>query len=103
MGLSKAEPVGTVIECDSQGNPTIRWAKAPKVGDCFYSAPSIPEWTPREVELFNGMISVQKDHAERCDKIANLTMGEKQKAWDMERIALLEKCLAASPQPGDVK
>lgn len=48
----------------------------------------------REIELINGMIEVQLDHAQRCDNIANRTMAEKQKAWDMERVALLRKVLA---------
>ena len=45
----------------------------------------------REVELIDGMIQVQLDHANRCDAIANRTMAEKQKGWDMERVALLQK------------
>jgi hypothetical protein len=45
----------------------------------------------RELELIDGMIQVQLDHAKRCDSIANRTMAEKQKGWDMERVALLQK------------
>jgi hypothetical protein len=55
-------------------------------------------WTPREIELIDGMIEVQLQHAQRCDGIANRTMAEKQKAWDMERVALLQK-IKATPQP----
>jgi hypothetical protein len=47
--------------------------------------------TERELELIDGMIEVQLDHAKRCDSIANRTMAEKQKGWDMERVALLQK------------
>lgn len=47
----------------------------------------------REVELVNGMIEVQLNHAERCDRIANRHMAEQQKGWDMERVDLLRKVL----------
>ena len=47
--------------------------------------------TARELELIDGMIEVQLDHAKRCDSIANRTMAERQKGWDMERVALLQK------------
>jgi hypothetical protein len=47
--------------------------------------------TERETKLLDGMIAVQLDHAARCDGIANRTMAEKQKGWDMERVALLQK------------
>lgn len=47
--------------------------------------------TPREIELLDGMIEVQLHHASQCDRIANRTMAEKQKGWDMERVALLRK------------
>lgn len=51
--------------------------------------------TEREVELIDGMIEVQRDHAKRCDNIANRTMADKQKGWDMERVELLLKMKAA--------
>lgn len=51
--------------------------------------------TPREIELLDGMIAVQLDHATRCDAIANRAMADKQKGWDMERVALLQKLKAA--------
>jgi hypothetical protein len=54
-------------------------------------------WTAREMELIDGMIRVQLDHAERCDHIGNRTMAEKQKNWDMERVALLQKIRATPP------
>lgn len=47
--------------------------------------------TPREIELIDGMIEVQLHHAKQCDRIGNRTMAEKQKGWDMERVALLQK------------
>jgi hypothetical protein len=49
------------------------------------------ELNEREIELIDGMIEVQLDHAKRCDTIANRVMAEKQKGWDLERVALLEK------------
>lgn len=51
--------------------------------------------TEREIELIDGMIEVQLDHAERCNNIANQRMASKQKEWDMERVALLRKLKAA--------
>lgn len=47
--------------------------------------------TEREIELIDGMIEVQKRHAVRCDTLPNRQMAEKQKNWDLERVALLEK------------
>lgn len=47
----------------------------------------------REVELIEGMIEVQLHHAELCDRIGNRVMADKQKAWDLERVALLRKVL----------
>lgn len=55
-----------------------------------HQAPSVP-MTERELELIDGMIAVQLDHAQRCDAIDNLVMGEKQKGWDMERVELLRR------------
>jgi hypothetical protein len=54
-------------------------------------------WTEREKELIDGMIEVQLDHARRCDNIVNRTMADKQKGWDMERVALLQKIRATPP------
>jgi hypothetical protein len=51
--------------------------------------------TEREIELIDGMIEVQRDHAKRCDNIENRTMADKQKGWDMERVELLLKLKAA--------
>lgn len=47
--------------------------------------------TDREIELIDGMIAVQLDHAQRCDAISNRAMAEKQKGWDMERVELLRR------------
>jgi hypothetical protein len=55
-------------------------------------------WTDREFELIDGMIEVQLHHAAQCDAIANRTMAEKQKGWDMERVALLHKIKSISPR-----
>lgn len=64
--------------------------------------PEEPEpvaWTDRELQLIDGMIEVQLHHAAQCDGIANRRMAEKQKGWDMERVALLRKIKAMAPQP----
>jgi hypothetical protein len=50
----------------------------------------------REIELINGMIEVQLNHAKQCQSIIdrpgdNITMASKQLGWDMERIELLQK------------
>jgi len=50
----------------------------------------------REIELINGMIEVQLNHAKQCQSIidrpgGNITMASKQLGWDMERIELLQK------------
>ena len=50
--------------------------------------------TDREIELIDGMIAVQLDHAQRCDAIGNRVMAEKQKGWDMERVELLRRIRA---------
>jgi len=47
--------------------------------------------TTREIELIDGMIEVQLNHAAQCDRIANTVMATKQKGWDMERVELLRK------------
>ena len=83
FGYFKAEPFGWT-DCSE----TDEGAKA------LYEAPPKREWvelTEREIELLNGMIKVQLDHAAQCDNIANRVMAEKQKGWDMERVELLRK------------
>lgn len=71
----------------------------------LYTADQVPAverepLTPREIELIDGMIEVQLDHAMRCDAIANRAMADKQKGWDMERVALLQKFKAAHGSQG---
>lgn len=51
----------------------------------------VVRYSERELELIDGMIAVQLDHAQRCDAISNRVMGEKQKGWDMERVELLRR------------
>lgn len=55
-------------------------------------------WTDRELELIDGMIEVQLRHAAQCNVIANRPMAEKQRGWDMERVALLRKIRNAPPR-----
>jgi hypothetical protein len=55
-------------------------------------------WTDRELQLIDGMIEVQLHHAAQCDAIANRPMAERQKGWDMERVALLRKIKSISPR-----
>jgi hypothetical protein len=55
-------------------------------------------WTDRELELIDGMIEVQLRHAAQCDAIANRPMAERQKGWDMERVALLQKIKSNPPR-----
>jgi len=47
----------------------------------------------REVELLEGMLDVQLNHAMRCDLIKNRKMADKQMGWDMERVALLNRII----------
>jgi hypothetical protein len=61
----------------------------------YTAPPQRQPLTTREVELLDGMIEVQLRHAKQCDGIGNRTMAEKQKGWDMERVALLQKLKAA--------
>ena len=62
----------------------------------LYTAPQPAKrpLTDRELELIDGMIEVQLNHAERCDAIANRRIAAKQKEWDMERVELLRKIRA---------
>lgn len=55
-------------------------------------------WSERELDLIDGMIESQLYHAERCDNIGNRVMAEKQKGWDLERVALLRKIRSLSPK-----
>jgi len=59
-----------------------------------HPAPAKP-LSARDVELIDGMIDVQLDHAKRCDNIPNRVMAEKQKGWDIERVELLRRIKAS--------
>jgi hypothetical protein len=54
-------------------------------------------WSEREIQLIDGMIEVQLKHARTCDSMANQTMADKQKGWDLERVTLLEKIKGSTP------
>jgi hypothetical protein len=120
----KQEPVAlqavyeTIIQWDKDGGKRSRRELARRIVD-RYTAPMYtkPEnidtksgcvdrvnsepvaWSERELELIDGMIEVQLNHAEQCDRIANRPLAEKQKGWDMERVAILQKIKAAPPKP----
>jgi hypothetical protein len=88
------QPVAHVYRIEANGRPCVAWddASGIEVGAKLYAAPR--EWvglTEREVELIDEMIETQLLHAERCDHMANSTMAQKQKAWDLERVELLRK------------
>ena len=71
-----------VVAADQALRSAVEAALAPQ---------QVPEpLTARELELIDEMIGVQLAHAMRCDQIANWRMAEKQKGWDMERVALLQ-------------
>jgi hypothetical protein len=53
-------------------------------------------WTSRELEFIDEMIVVQLNHADRCDNIRNSEMAKKQKQWDLERVAILQKAKGMS-------
>jgi len=87
---------GALAPSSSPGNPAAgpRTRRKTKIGRnelTEQQTPSTQLWTERELELLDGMIEVQLHHAEQCDGIANRTMADKQKGWDMERVALLQK------------
>ena len=72
--------------------PELGYIKTDKSNQPAFSARQMREaMTERELELIDGMIAVQLDHAQRCDAISNRAMAEKQKGWDMERVELLRR------------
>ena len=85
------EPVAEYIgECND--GSLVQLYDDVKKGTKFYTSPPARKpLTAREIELLDGMIEVQLDHAARCDNMANRVMAEKQKGWDMERVELLRK------------
>ena len=84
--LEVAEPFGAFEYGDAQGDKRIDFARA-----ILALRPAAVPMTERELELIDGMIAVQLDHAQRCDAISNRDMAEKQKGWDMERVELLRR------------
>jgi hypothetical protein len=87
------EPVAALIDENQRLRAELKFNTLPA-----QPAPVQPvAWTERELELIDGMIEVQLDHAKRCDSIANRTMADKQKGWDLERVALLQKIKATPP------
>lgn len=78
----------------------VKWLIARKAVEAAPQPVEREPLTPREIELIDGMIAVQLDHAMRCDAIANRAMADKQKGWDMERVALLQKFKAAHGSQG---
>lgn len=47
--------------------------------------------TDRERVLLDDLIRYWADHAKQCDGIQNRKMAERQKGWDLERVAMLRK------------
>lgn len=88
-------PPGDLFVCGQMGaNVTRVRAEQPEP----VQQPKPVAWTARELELIDGMIEVQIHHAAQCDSIQNRTMAERQKSWDMERVALLEKIKRNPPR-----
>lgn len=83
LEVTAAECEAAVLELEIEDLHTTPQPTQPQAG-------AVP-LTDREIELIDGMIQVQLDHASRCDAIANRAMADKQKGWDMERVALLQK------------
>jgi len=86
----------------------VAWQGVHDQTDLYYTKPTQADVRPlyaapqpapallsaREIELLDGMIDAQLNHAQRCDSIPNRPMAEKQKGWDMERVTLLRKLKA---------
>ena len=78
--------------CGTSNNDTKALCKKPAIKQAEAQHPATGDPVkPRELELIDGMIAVQLDHAQRCDAISNRDMAEKQKGWDMERVELLRR------------
>jgi hypothetical protein len=90
------QPEQEVKGCDHCNHPLFAAIKCRVCGLVTEQEPVA--WTDRELQLIDGMIEVQLHHAAQCDGIANRTMAEKQKGWDMERVALLHKIKSISPR-----
>ncbi len=94
--LAELEAVEPVAYIDAKGDyyDYPSHGKQPTRPLYLHPAPAKPP-SARDVELIDGMIDVQLDHAKRCDSIPNKYMAEKQKGWDMERVELLRRIKAA--------
>jgi len=91
----RQEPIGEVVQ--AFGDLTaVSIGEMPPVGTKLYTQPAPPvAWTSRELEFIDEMIVVQLRHADRCDNIRS-PVAEKQKQWDMERVAILRKAKGMS-------
>jgi hypothetical protein len=90
--VRNADGAMSLFDDEDDAHRHADWAHGPRPVHPLYAVPSEPSaLTPRELELIEGMIEVQLHHARQCDSIANRAMAEKQKGWDMERVALLRK------------
>ena len=58
--------------------------------------------TDDEQALLEGLIDYWADHADRCDKIANRRMAERQKTQDLARVELLKKLRWIATMAGDI-
>jgi hypothetical protein len=58
--------------------------------------------TDAELALLQGLIDYWQDHADRCDKIANRPMAERQKGQDLARVELLKKLHGIAAMAGDI-
>jgi hypothetical protein len=97
---TEQEPVAWISDSPTKGNgKQLHWTKSEawrwssNITPLYYALPKreLVGLTEREVELIDEMIETQLLHAERCDHMANSTMAQKQKAWDLERVELLRK------------
>jgi len=91
-----AIPIGTMLYATPPQQELV--IDCPRCGHCCPKSNQEPvAWSEREIELIDGMIEVQLKHARTCDSMANRTMADKQKGWDLERVTLLEKIKASTP------
>jgi hypothetical protein len=90
------QPEQEVKGCDHCRHPLYAAIKCRVCGLVTKQEPVA--WTDRELQLIDGMIEVQLRHAAQCDGIANRTMAERQKGWDMERVSLLRKIKSNPPR-----
>lgn len=96
MDAQPAEVTDAAIDAATRhiyhnGRPTSKEYRVGIARAILALRPERVPMTERELELIDGMIAVQLDHAQRCDAISNRAMAEKQKGWDMERVELLRR------------